>query len=131
MWRSQWVAVVVGYDDDEMKVDDSDKECVVATGRSVKHQAWPPIDHFERLLEKACSNHAYLIKHRLKDCGMTKSFMTSGSFTRDREPEEDPGGIGVTPFPREDAVVTFYNGCPPPRRHRVSNLSLRTSTRCG
>jgi hypothetical protein len=29
----------------------------------------------------ACPNHAYPIKHNLKDCDMIKNFMTSESLT--------------------------------------------------
>jgi hypothetical protein len=87
-------------------------EYIVTAGRSVKCQAWPPTDHFERLLEEAYPNHAYLIKHKLKDCGMMKNFMTSGSLTRDKEPEEDMGESDSTPFNEEDAVVMVYGGRP-------------------
>jgi hypothetical protein len=73
---------------------------------------WPPIDHFERLLEEACPNYAYLIKHKLKDYGMMKNFITSGSLTRDKEPEEDMGKSDSTPFNEEDAVMMVYGGCP-------------------
>jgi hypothetical protein len=37
---------------------------VEATG-SGKHQARPPMDHFERLLREACPNHAYAVKYKL------------------------------------------------------------------
>jgi hypothetical protein len=40
----------------------------------------PPTDNFRRLLEEACPNHVYPIRHRLKDCGMIRSSMTSGSL---------------------------------------------------
>jgi hypothetical protein len=39
------------------------------------------MDHFKRLLEEACPNHAYPIRHKLKDYGMMRSLMTSGSLT--------------------------------------------------
>jgi hypothetical protein len=45
---------------------------------------------------------------------MMKIFMTSGSLTRDKEPEEDQGGRGVTPFPGEEMVTTVYDGRPLP-----------------
>jgi hypothetical protein len=35
---------------------------------SRKHQEQPPTDHFEKVLEETCSNHAYPIKHKLRDC---------------------------------------------------------------
>jgi hypothetical protein len=40
-----------------------------------------PIDYFKRLLEEACPNHTYRVRHKLKDCSMMRSFMTSGSLT--------------------------------------------------
>jgi hypothetical protein len=43
---------------------------------------------------------------------MMKSFITSGSLTRDKEPVDDPDGCDMMPFPREDAVVMVYNGHP-------------------
>jgi hypothetical protein len=102
------------YDDGDKKEDGSDMEWVTTTARSVKHQTRPLIDHFERLLEEACPNHAYPIKRKLKDCDMMRNFMTSGTLTRDKECEEDPGRRDVTPFPEEDVVTTVHDGCPLP-----------------
>jgi hypothetical protein len=45
------------------------------TAGSGKRQARPPIDHIESLVEEACPNHAYPIKHKLRDCGIMKNFM--------------------------------------------------------
>jgi hypothetical protein len=106
-------------DDDNKKVGDFDMECVMTVARSGKRQERPLTEHFERLLEEACSNHAYPIKHKLKDCSMMKNFMTS--FTRDREPKEDP----------EDVIMMVYNGHPHPVRHHMSNLSPGTPIHCG
>jgi hypothetical protein len=86
----QWVATTAGSDDDDdKKADDFDKECVGAIGYSVKCQAQLLTDQFERLLEEECLNNAYPIKHKLRDCGMMKKFMTSRSPTRDKEAEGD------------------------------------------
>jgi hypothetical protein len=93
-------------------VDGYDKKYVRVAGCSVKHQAWQLIDHFERLLEEACPNHAYLIKHKLKDCDMMKNFMTTGSLTQDRGPEADLSGGSMTPFLGQDVVMMVYNWCP-------------------
>jgi hypothetical protein len=41
----------------------------------------PPTNYIKRLLEEACPNHTYLIRKKLKDSGMMRSFMTSGSHT--------------------------------------------------
>jgi hypothetical protein len=38
------------------------------------------MDHFEKLMEETCLNHAYPIKHKLKDCCMMKNFIASGSL---------------------------------------------------
>jgi hypothetical protein len=107
-----------------------DMEHITTDGRSVKRHTRPPTKHFERILEEACPNHMYLIKHKLKDCGMMKDFMVSGSLTRGMEPEEDPGGRDVMSFPGEDAVVMVYIGHPPPGRCRMSNLIPGTPTHC-
>jgi hypothetical protein len=88
-------------------------EYVVATGHSVKRQARPPINHFERLLEEAYPNHAYPVKHKLKDCDMMENFMTLRSLTQDKESDEESCGRGVTLFSGEDAVMTIYEGHPP------------------
>jgi hypothetical protein len=53
------------------------------------------------------------IKHKLKNCSMMKNFMASGSLTRGMELDEVPEEGDVTPFPREDAVMMIYDGCPP------------------
>jgi hypothetical protein len=73
-------------------------------------QARSPIDHYERLLEEACLNHTYPIKHNLNDCDMMKNFMISGSLTRGRELDEDSGESDVMPIPRENVVMTVYDG---------------------
>jgi hypothetical protein len=68
--------------------------CVATVARSGKQQAWLLPDHFKWLLDEAFPNHAYPIKHKLKDCGVMKNFMTLGLLTWDKEPEEDPSGSG-------------------------------------
>jgi hypothetical protein len=73
------------------KTDHDDSNDGEAGGSGVRHistaahsdkcQVRPPMDHFKRLLEEACQNHAYPVRHKLKDYGMMRSFMTSGSLT--------------------------------------------------
>ena len=46
------------------------------------------LDHFEKLLEGPCLNHAFPIKHIYKDCALMKQFLSSGS---------NKGGIGRSP----------------------------------
>jgi hypothetical protein len=59
-------------------MNDSDEEYVLVTECNFKRQAWQSKDHFVKLLEVACPNHKYPIKHKLKDCTTIKNFMTSG-----------------------------------------------------
>jgi hypothetical protein len=89
------------------------------------------MDHFKRLLEEAYPNDAYLIRHKLKDYGMMRSFMTSGSLTWGAELNKGPNGSDMMPLPKENAVMTVYGGRPPSGRHRMSILSPRGPTHCG
>jgi hypothetical protein len=99
----QWAATAAGHDDDDdsKQADSSDKERIMTVGRSVKRHMRPPTYHFERLLEEYCPNHAYHIKHKLRDCDMMKSFMISGSLTWDMELEKDQDGRDAMQFPGE------------------------------
>jgi hypothetical protein len=105
--------------------------CIAPATDRDKRQARPPTNHFKRLLNEACPNHAYPVRHKLKDCDMMKSFMISGSLTRGMELDQNPGRSDMMPFPREDIVMTVYDGRPPPGRRHVSKLSTGTLTRCG
>jgi hypothetical protein len=58
----------------------------------------PPIEYIKRLLEETYPNHAYLVKHRLKDYGMMQSFMTSRSLTWGTKLDEEPNGSDTVPF---------------------------------
>jgi hypothetical protein len=79
----------------EVATDDNDDINERASGSSIeraveaisssKRQARPPIDHFEKLLKERCLNHAYPIKHKLRDYGPMKSFMTTRSLSRGME----------------------------------------------
>jgi hypothetical protein len=77
-----------------------------------KRQVRQPTDHFKRLLEEACLNHAYPVRHKLKDCGKMRSFMTSRSITWGAELDEGPDGRDTSPFPEENTVLIVYGGCP-------------------
>jgi hypothetical protein len=68
------------------------------------------MDHFKRLLEQACLNNAYPVRHKLKDCGMMRTFMTLGSLTWGTELDEDPGRSDMMLFPGENAVMMVYGG---------------------
>jgi hypothetical protein len=77
------------------------------------HQARLATYHLKRLVEEACRNHTYPVRHKLKDCGMMRSFMTSGSLTWGVELDEGKGGSDTTPFPEENVVMLVYGGPPP------------------
>jgi hypothetical protein len=104
---------------------------VAAAASSGKHQAWPPMDHFKKLLEETCPNHAYPVKQDLRDCGMMKNFMASASLTQGMEVDEVPDEGGVMPSPREDAVMTIYYGHPSPEVRHMSDSGSGTPARCG
>jgi hypothetical protein len=82
-----------------------------------------PTDYFKRLFEEACPNHAYPIWHKLKDCGMMRSFMTLRSLALGAELDEGLDGSDTTPFPKENAVMTIYEGPPPPDREGIACLT--------
>jgi hypothetical protein len=113
------------------QADNSVMVCAAAIIGSSKHQAQPPTDQFEKLLEEICPNHAYLIKHKLRDCIMMNNFMASRPLARGMEVDEVLGEGDTTPFPRKDAVLMIYDGRPSPGMHRVSNASLGTPARYG
>jgi hypothetical protein len=98
---------------------------VMTVVHSDKCQACLPSKHFKRLLEEACANHVYPIRHKLKNCDMMKSFMISGSPTWGMELDEDPNRSDTMPFPKEKKIVVVYGGCPPPppRQGGVTCLS--------
>jgi hypothetical protein len=64
------------------------------------------MDHLRSLLEEACPNNAYPIRHKLKYCSMMRSFMTSGSLTKGAELDEGLDKINMTSFPEENAIMT-------------------------
>jgi hypothetical protein len=82
-----------------------------------------PMDHFKSLLKEACPKHAYLIRHKLKDCDMMRSCMTAGSITWGVELDEGPNGSDTMSFPEENTVMMVYAPPPPSGRRRVSSLS--------
>jgi hypothetical protein len=47
------------------------------------------LDHFEKMLEGPFPNHAFLVKHAYKDCGLMKKFLSEGSKKGDRKKKHD------------------------------------------
>jgi hypothetical protein len=70
------------------------------------------MEHFKRLLKEAYPNHAYPIRHKLKDCGMMRSFMMSGPITWGAKLNEGPNGSDRMSFPEENAIMMVYGGHP-------------------
>jgi hypothetical protein len=70
------------------------------------------MDQFKRLFEEACPNHAHFVRHKLKEAGMMRSFMTLGSITWGAEPDEGSDGSDMTPFPEENAIMTSTGDAP-------------------
>jgi hypothetical protein len=107
--------MTVRDDDRGWEVGSSGMGHASSATRSSRCLARSPTYHFKRLLEGACPNHAYPIRHKLKDCGIMRSFMTSGSLIWGAEPRERPNRSGTTPFPEENTVMAVLWGCPPGR----------------
>jgi hypothetical protein len=102
----------------------------VAT-RSNKHLVRSCTDHFKRLLEETRPNHAYLVRHKLKNCGMMWSFMTLGSLTWGTESSEGPNGSDAAPFPEENDIMMVLGERPPGREAPHVQPRPRISTHGG
>jgi hypothetical protein len=99
-----------------------DVRCISTTTHNDKRSVRLPTDHFKRLLEEAYPNHAYPVRNRLKDCGMMRSFMTSGSLTWGVELDEGPDRSDTTPFPEKNIIMMVYGGRPPPLAGEVPRV---------
>jgi hypothetical protein len=88
-------------DSNDGEAGDSGVRRISNAARSDMRQAMPPTNHFRRLLEEACPNHAYPIRHKLKDHDMMRSFMTLGSLTWGVELNEGLDGSNTIPFPEK------------------------------
>ena len=71
-------------------------------------------NHFEKLLEGPCPNHAFPIKHLYKDWGLMKRFLSRGSNKGEHGKDPDPtiddtegmdGG-----FPMPDGYLMIFGG---------------------
>jgi hypothetical protein len=86
---------------------------ISTAARNNKRLARLPTDHFTRLLEEACPNRAYSVRHKLKDYSMMRSFMTLGSLTYCAELDERSDVSDTMPFPVVNTIMTVYRGRPP------------------
>ena len=48
------------------------------------------LNHFEKLLEGPCPNHAFPVKHLYKDYGLMKRFLSGGSNKGEHGKDPDP-----------------------------------------
>jgi hypothetical protein len=80
--RLQGAVTMTSHNDGQDRdVGGSDMRCTLIATCHDNRQARPPTDHFKRLREEACPNHAYPVRHELKECSMIRSFMSLGSLT--------------------------------------------------
>jgi hypothetical protein len=56
---------------------------------------------------------------------MMKNYMTTGTFARGKKLEGDSMGKVVTPFPKENAVMSIYGGPAPHESWRKLKLTSR------
>jgi hypothetical protein len=118
-------------DDRNWEADNSTMGNVTAATCGGRRLTRTPSDHFNRLLEEACPNHAYPVRHKLKDCRLMRSFMTSWSLTWGTDLDKGPDRSGTTRFPKENAVMMVFEGCPLFGGHCKSSLGPRISTHGG
>jgi hypothetical protein len=83
-------------------------------------------DHFKKLLEETCLNHANAVKHKLRDCSLMKSFMTTGSLSWGMEIDKAPAEGDAAPFPREDVIMTIFRRHPSLEKRRRFDPSTQT-----
>jgi hypothetical protein len=57
------------------------RERIMEVTDNIKHRAWPPLDHFKKVLTGACPSHTNPIKPKLRDYDLMKSFMTLGALS--------------------------------------------------
>jgi hypothetical protein len=120
------------HDEDRgWEADNSGMGRISTTTRSGMRLARTPMYYFKRLLEEAYPNHVYPVRHKLKDCGMMWSFMTSRSLAWGIKPDEGPNRSDATPFPEENAIMTVFGRRPPVGRCHMSSLGPRIPTCSG
>ena len=61
------------------------------------------LNHFEKILKGLCPNHAFPVKHLLKDCGLMRKFLSRNS---------NKGEQGKEPAPTMDDAEEKDNGFP-------------------
>ena len=71
-------------------------------------------NHFEKLLEGPCPNHAFPVKHLLKDCSLMRRFLFEGSNKgeqgKDPAPTADDAEEKDDGFPMLDGCLMIFGG---------------------
>ena len=71
-------------------------------------------NHFEKLLEGLCPNHAFPIKHLYKDCSLTRWFLSGGSnkgeHTKDPAPTTNDAEEKDNDFPTLEGCLMIFGG---------------------
>jgi len=71
-------------------------------------------NHFNKLLEGSCPNHAFPVKHMYKDCSLMKHFFTGGSkkWEQKKKPEVEVDDTGEKDggFPSPDDCLMIFGG---------------------
>ena len=66
------------------------------------------LNHFEKLLEGPCPNHAFPVKHLYKDCGLMKQFLSEGSNNGEHKKEPKPA---IDDAEGKDGGFLVLDGC--------------------
>jgi hypothetical protein len=86
-------------------------------------------DHFEKVLEKPCSNHAFSIKRLYKDCTLMKKYLSGG--TRMGEQKKRPEAVESDAegkddgFPNPDGCLMIFRGPAACESRRHQKLTCR------
>jgi hypothetical protein len=71
-------------------------------------------DHFKKMLEKPCLNHAFPVKHLYKDCALMKKYLSGGSRKGEqkKKPESTEGDAEGKDdgFPDTDGCLMVFGG---------------------
>jgi hypothetical protein len=72
------------------------------------------LDHFEKMLEKPCLNHAFPVKHLYKDCAVMKKYLSGGTKKGEQKKRPEPADSDVEgkddSFPDSDGCLMIFVG---------------------
>jgi hypothetical protein len=111
------------------RVGSSSAEHAIEAAGDSKCQVLMLKGHFKKFLEETCPNHACVIKHKLRDCSLMKSFKTMGSLSQGMEINEAPIEGDTMPFLGEDAIMMLFGRHPSTEKRHGLDPSTRTPSR--